>query len=76
MNAGARARALTVNLLTRAQQWREAEARARRFAHDHTDDASDATRMAEQCRSRHGIQPCMLQRGHRGRHEAASGDRW
>jgi uncharacterized membrane protein SpoIIM required for sporulation len=50
MNAGARARALTVNLLTRAQQWREAEARARRFAHEHTDDASDATRMADDYR--------------------------
>jgi uncharacterized membrane protein SpoIIM required for sporulation len=50
MNASARQQALTVNLLTRAGLWREAEARARRFARGHTDDVADATRMADDYR--------------------------
>jgi uncharacterized membrane protein SpoIIM required for sporulation len=46
----ARQHALTVSLLQRAQLWRAAEERARRLAHGTTDDAADATRMADDYR--------------------------
>jgi uncharacterized membrane protein SpoIIM required for sporulation len=50
VNTRARRQALTVNLLTRARLWQEAEARARRFARGRTDDAADATRLADDYR--------------------------
>jgi uncharacterized membrane protein SpoIIM required for sporulation len=50
VNTHARRQALTVNLLTRAQLWQEAEARARRFARGRTGDAADATRLADDYR--------------------------
>ena len=45
-----RARALTASLLERANRWRDAEARARRLARGRSDDAGDATRMADDYR--------------------------
>jgi uncharacterized membrane protein SpoIIM required for sporulation len=50
MNSSARRQALTVSLLQRAGEWREAEARARRLARGRTDDAADAMRMADDYR--------------------------
>ncbi|HXY76004.1 MAG TPA: stage II sporulation protein M [Steroidobacteraceae bacterium] len=50
MTSSAREQALTFNLLKRAELWRQAEARARRFARGHTDDAADAIRMADDYR--------------------------
>jgi uncharacterized membrane protein SpoIIM required for sporulation len=49
-NGAARERALTVNLMKRAALWRDADARARRLSHGRTDDAADATRMADDYR--------------------------
>lgn len=45
-----RQRALASSLLQRADSWREAEARSRRFAQGSTEDAGDATRMADDYR--------------------------
>jgi len=50
MNAQARRQALTVNLLTRARLWQEAEARARRLVRGRTGDTADATRLADDYR--------------------------
>ena len=50
MNGSARQRALTVSLLQRADLWRQAEARARRLARGRSDDAADATRLADDYR--------------------------
>lgn len=50
MPSGARQQALTASLLSRAPLWRAADARARRLAHGHTDDADDAARMADDYR--------------------------
>ena len=50
MNSSARQRALTVSLLQRADLWRQAEARARRLARRRSDDAADATRLADDYR--------------------------
>jgi len=49
-NGTARERALTGNLMQRAALWRDADARARRLARGRTDDAGDATRMADDYR--------------------------
>ena len=49
-NGATRARALTASLLERANRWRDAEARARRLARGRSDDAGDATRMADDYR--------------------------
>ena len=49
-NGAARERALTVSLMKRAALWRDADARARRLAHGRSDDAADATRMADDYR--------------------------
>ena len=46
----ARERALAANLLKRAALWRNADERARRLAHGRSDDAGDATRMADDYR--------------------------
>jgi uncharacterized membrane protein SpoIIM required for sporulation len=45
-----RQQALAASLLQRAQLWREAEARSRRLAQGTTEDAADATRMADDYR--------------------------
>ena len=45
-----RRHALRVALLKRSELWRRADARGRRLAHGHTDDASDATALAEDYR--------------------------
>jgi uncharacterized membrane protein SpoIIM required for sporulation len=45
-----RQHALAASLLQRAQLWREAEARSRRLAQGTTEDAADATRMADDYR--------------------------
>jgi uncharacterized membrane protein SpoIIM required for sporulation len=50
MSTGERERALSANLLSRAREWQEAEARIRRFRRGHTDDAADALRMADDYR--------------------------
>src|SRR6202047_4883325 len=50
MNGSARQHALTVALLQRAALWRQAEARARRLARGRSDDAADATRLADDYR--------------------------
>ena len=50
MNGSARQRALTVSLLQRADLWRQAERRARRLARGRSDDAADATRLADDYR--------------------------
>jgi uncharacterized membrane protein SpoIIM required for sporulation len=50
VNSRAQRQALTVNLLTHARLWQEAEARARRLARGRTDDAADATRLADDYR--------------------------
>jgi uncharacterized membrane protein SpoIIM required for sporulation len=50
VNGSARQRALTVSLLQRADLWRQAEARARRLARGRSDDAADATRLADDYR--------------------------
>jgi len=49
-NGAARERALTASLLTRTPLWRDAEQRARRLSGGRTDDAADATRMADDYR--------------------------
>jgi uncharacterized membrane protein SpoIIM required for sporulation len=49
-NGAARERALTASLMKRASLWRGADERARRLARGRTDDAGDATRMAEDYR--------------------------
>jgi uncharacterized membrane protein SpoIIM required for sporulation len=49
-NGAARERALAANLMKRAAHWRDADARARRLARGRTDDAGDATRMADDYR--------------------------
>jgi uncharacterized membrane protein SpoIIM required for sporulation len=46
----ARRGALAASLLGRASRWQEADARARRLARGRTDDAADATRMADDYR--------------------------
>ena len=50
MNGSARQRALTVSLLQRADLGRQAEARARRLARGRSDDAADATLLADDYR--------------------------
>ncbi|HTD10745.1 MAG TPA: stage II sporulation protein M [Steroidobacteraceae bacterium] len=45
-----RQQALAASLLQRAQLWRDAEARSRRLAQGRTEDARDATRMADDYR--------------------------
>jgi uncharacterized membrane protein SpoIIM required for sporulation len=50
MSRGARDAALTANLLSRAPLWRAADARARRLAHGHAEEASDAARLADDYR--------------------------
>ena len=45
-----RVRALTAALLARSGLWREADARARRYARGRTDDAGDALRLADDYR--------------------------
>jgi len=45
-----RERALAASLMKRASLWRDADARARRLARGRTDDAGDATRMADDYR--------------------------
>src|SRR2546425_6907445 len=50
MDGSARQRALTVSLLQRADLWRQAERRARRFARGRSDDAADATHLADDYR--------------------------
>src|SRR5215469_5102483 len=45
-----REQALSASLLRRAELWRAADARARRLAHGRTEDAADATRMADDYR--------------------------
>ncbi|MGH8277835.1 MAG: stage II sporulation protein M, partial [Steroidobacteraceae bacterium] len=49
-NDATRRRALSVSLLQRAPLWQGAEARARRLARGRTEDAADATRMADDYR--------------------------
>ncbi len=46
----AREQALASALLGRAQEWQQAEARARRFAHGRSEDVVDAVRLAEDYR--------------------------
>jgi len=50
MNGSARQHALTVSLLQRAERWRQAERRARRLARGRSEDAGDATRLADDYR--------------------------
>lgn len=50
MSDSPRRQALIANLLSRVPLWREADARARRLAHGHTDDAADAVRLAQDYR--------------------------
>jgi uncharacterized membrane protein SpoIIM required for sporulation len=50
MNGSARQHALTVSLLQRAERWRQAERRARRLARGRSEDAADATRLADDYR--------------------------
>src|SRR6267143_4305706 len=50
MNRSAREHALTVSLLQRADLWRQAQRRARRLARGRSDDAADATRLADDYR--------------------------
>lgn len=50
MNDSRRQHALAVSLLQRANLWREAEARSRRLSQGTTEDAADATRMADDYR--------------------------
>ncbi len=50
MSPPARREALTANLLSRVPLWREAEARARRLAVGHIDEATDAVRLAQDYR--------------------------
>jgi uncharacterized membrane protein SpoIIM required for sporulation len=45
-----REQALSASLLRRAELWRAADARARRLAHGRTEDAAEATRMADDYR--------------------------
>src|SRR5882724_12971380 len=50
MNGSARQSARTVSLLQRADLWRQAQRRARRLARGRSDDAADATRLADDYR--------------------------
>lgn len=50
MSQAIRTRALTAALLARSGLWREADARARRYERGHTEDASDALRLADDYR--------------------------
>jgi uncharacterized membrane protein SpoIIM required for sporulation len=50
MSNSARRQALAANLLSRMPLWREADARARRLAVGHIDEASDAVRLAQDYR--------------------------
>jgi len=50
VSSSARRQALTANLLSRTPLWRQADARAQRLAHGHTDDAADAMRLAQDYR--------------------------
>src|SRR6266481_7614364 len=50
MNGSARQHALIVSLLQRAERWRQAERRARRLARGRSEDAADATRLADDYR--------------------------
>jgi uncharacterized membrane protein SpoIIM required for sporulation len=50
MSSSAGRQALTANLLSRMPLWREADARARRLALGHLDEASDAIRLAQDYR--------------------------
>jgi len=49
-SAAARDQALAAALLARARDWQAADARAGRFAHGRSDDASDAARLADDYR--------------------------
>jgi uncharacterized membrane protein SpoIIM required for sporulation len=49
-NTAARDKALAAALLARARDWQAADARAGRFAHGRSDDASDAARLADDYR--------------------------
>src|SRR5207244_12461187 len=50
MNGSARQHGLIVSLLQRAERWRQAERRARRLARGRSEDAADATRLADDYR--------------------------
>ena len=50
MSDSTRRLALSADLLSRAPLWGEADARARRLAHGHTDDATDALRLPQDYR--------------------------
>jgi uncharacterized membrane protein SpoIIM required for sporulation len=50
VNSSARQRALSVSLLERAALWRQADERARRLAHGHSDDAVEAAGLADDYR--------------------------
>src|SRR2546425_13086159 len=50
MDGAARQRALTASLLQRAGLWREADARTRRLSSGRSDDAADATHLADDYR--------------------------
>jgi uncharacterized membrane protein SpoIIM required for sporulation len=50
MSDPARQRALTASLLQRSELWRAADARTRRLANGRSDDAADATRLADDYR--------------------------
>ena len=50
MSSSARQRALTASLQQRAALWRQADARARRFARGRSDDAADAVGLADDYR--------------------------
>src|SRR5438445_3573405 len=50
MDGTARQRALSASLLQRAGLWREADARTRRLSSGRSDDAADATRLADDYR--------------------------
>jgi uncharacterized membrane protein SpoIIM required for sporulation len=50
VSSATRVRALTATLLERTGLWREADARARRYARGRTDDAGDALRLADDYR--------------------------
>jgi len=50
VSGAARRQALIASLLSRAPAWRAADARARRLAHGHTDEAADAAGVADDYR--------------------------
>src|SRR5438128_3430002 len=50
MDGAARQRALSASLLQRAGLWREADARTRRLSSGRSDDAADATHLADDYR--------------------------